>query len=935
MTVCDKRTSVNQSAHGSNLNYRHDAGAAARRINTKEAKRLLELLDADQDTFLFTSLDDDKDRGQIAHECVRRVARAGKEVDRLRKATGDNSKAIDGLNAEIEAIRRDMPDGTQTKLGCIDSLLKWMQRRQDAGYNVTVCVQAMKGNKRRKDDVTAFRAIFAEMDAKQLKDWPIQPSIVIETSPDRYHVYWIIDVETPMAAAVWDGVMRRIVTEYGSDPAAKDCARTMRLPGTWNLKTGRAPHLVRVVAAEGYRYSADEITEAFPPVEIKSPSANKPNWKRFKSQGDDLDRFRAPLEEIPADEYQDWIRVGMALHAESGGSSSGLSMWDAWSARAGSYANGECEYRWGTFKSGGACNGGTILGMASDYGWRPVKTARSKTAAKANPAPIKRETPKVAAPAIQEIEPDEELECGETAEDESAARISCLRAVLAGGCDDKRLEARTRRQWPQLRDKAAGIIASAKRTAENWRPGIVRKIDGMMKRITTVEQINENFVLVTVPGQASCIAQISDALFITRDDFAARLGDSVIVTGVDKYGLVKVKDAAKVWFGDFNRRAANRIVFTSRETDHNHFNLWTGFGVEPKAGCCELICNHIREVICAKRTAEYEAFIKLLAWQVQNVGRASRIIVALYSKEQQVGKGVLLEKILPAIFGLHGVFTANSDQIFGQFNDLMRGKVYCGLDEACFAGDRKTADKIKSASGSEMTVVDSKFLPKVQIPTALNFYMATNHEHSAHVEDGDARYWILRVSPHRKTDREYWENLFCEVENGGTEALLHHLLSLDVSEFIPQRDVPIHNAEHRVNQRESDPTNPLLWFEDCIENGMWIGSEKWEGSYADGETKVFKGAVKIRDGDKLFPAFLEAAYRTWAQGQRHHAHAVPKKTFWDTLTKLGFAPDKSNGVRIRAVPDMKHFRDAEVLADALTSAMLKASAQCGKVGDGQ
>jgi phage/plasmid primase-like uncharacterized protein len=537
---------------------------------------------------------------------------------------------------------------------------------------------------------------------------------------------------------------------------------------------------------------------------------------------------------------------------------------------------------------------------------------KHKVAAKANPAPVKREKPKTAAP--QEIEPDDDLECGETAEDEAAARTSCLRAVLADGCDDGRLEARIRRQWPQLKDKTAGIIASVRRTAARWQPGMLRKIDGMMKRITTVDQINENFVMVTVPGQASCIAQISDALFITRDDFAARLGDSVIVTGVDKAGLVKVKDASKVWFGDFNRRAANKIVFTSRETDPDHFNLWTGFGVEPQAGCCDLICNHIREVICAKRTVEYEAFIKLLAWQAQNIGRASRIIVTLFSKEQQIGKGVLLEKIMPAIFGLHGVFTQKSDQVFGRFNDLLRGKTYIGLDETCFAGDKKTADSIKSCAASESMAIEGKGLPAVQVPVAVNLYLATNHEHAAHVEKNDARYWILKVSPHRKNDRAYWARLFSEMENGGIEAFLCHLLSLDVSEFIPQRDVPIHNEEHLANQRASDPTNPLLWISYCVDNEIWVGSEKWKGRYSpNGAEKLSQCALPMEDlpgGVKMLPAFLEAAYRSWAEGQGRHVQAATTGELWKALTKVGFLANKAGGVRHREIPTIEQIRAA-------------------------
>ena len=87
-------------------------------------------------------------------------------------------------------------------------------------------------------------------------------------------------------------------------------------------------------------------------------------------------------------------------------------------------------------------------------------------------------------------------------------------------------------------------------------------IDGMLKRITSIDLLNERFVMVTVPGQASCVAQLSDALFLTRDDFKARLGDSVIVTGVDNKCAVKAKDAAQ--FGLAIAAAAPRKRSCSR-----------------------------------------------------------------------------------------------------------------------------------------------------------------------------------------------------------------------------------------------------------------------------------------------------------------------------------------------------------------------------------
>ena len=108
-------------------------------------------------------------------------------------------------------------------------------------------------------------------------------------------------------------------------------------------------------------------------------------------------------------------------------------------------------------------------------------------------------------------------------DDEAAARASALRAILIDGLDEKKIEWRIKRQWPRLKD-ASTIIKSAQRTAEKWKPGAIRVIGGMQKRITSIELLNERFVMVAVPGQPSCVAQISDALFLARDDFKARLG---------------------------------------------------------------------------------------------------------------------------------------------------------------------------------------------------------------------------------------------------------------------------------------------------------------------------------------------------------------------------------------------------------------------------
>lgn len=68
--------------------------------------------------------------------------------------------------------------------------------------------------------------------------------------------------------------------------------------------------------------------------------------------------------------YQEWVNVGMALHAEG----YSCSVWDMWSQRdSARYHSGECDKKWSSFGSysGAGVTGATITQMAKDGGWVP------------------------------------------------------------------------------------------------------------------------------------------------------------------------------------------------------------------------------------------------------------------------------------------------------------------------------------------------------------------------------------------------------------------------------------------------------------------------------------------------------------------------------------------------------------------------------------
>lgn len=72
--------------------------------------------------------------------------------------------------------------------------------------------------------------------------------------------------------------------------------------------------------------------------------------------------------------YVDWLRIGMAIHAELG--QNGFGSWDWWSAKGSKYPGTEQVRRhWDSFK-GGSITGASLFKLAIDAGWRAPRLPR-------------------------------------------------------------------------------------------------------------------------------------------------------------------------------------------------------------------------------------------------------------------------------------------------------------------------------------------------------------------------------------------------------------------------------------------------------------------------------------------------------------------------------------------------------------------------------
>lgn len=88
----------------------------------------------------------------------------------------------------------------------------------------------------------------------------------------------------------------------------------------------------------------------------------------------DLTEIADMLTFISADVgYDDWVKLGMAVHHATGGSGDGAKVWDDWSKSGGSYKNGECDVKWHSFGKYNAkpAGMGSLVHIARLAGWEP------------------------------------------------------------------------------------------------------------------------------------------------------------------------------------------------------------------------------------------------------------------------------------------------------------------------------------------------------------------------------------------------------------------------------------------------------------------------------------------------------------------------------------------------------------------------------------
>lgn len=139
-----------------------------------------------------------------------------------------------------------------------------------ADRDVYLCTSLLSKRRRSVDTVTNTHVIAVDADSCVPSNFRVAPSLVVETSPDRYHAYWLLD--DAVTAQEASDVARRICIAHqhqGCDKSGWPTAKLLRVPGTWNTK--RDAPVKETNAGSGEVYAIQELIDAYSDVVVSGP----------------------------------------------------------------------------------------------------------------------------------------------------------------------------------------------------------------------------------------------------------------------------------------------------------------------------------------------------------------------------------------------------------------------------------------------------------------------------------------------------------------------------------------------------------------------------------------------------------------------------------------------------------------------------------------
>lgn len=296
---------------------------------------------------------------------------------------------------------------------------------------------------------------------------------------------------------------------------------------------------------------------------------------------------------------------------------------------------------------------------------------------------------------------------------------------------------------------------------ENFRYGFNLKAF----ELELIKMMNRHFCFISMEGVGTpyIISRAVDhngVVVITRQSVGGFISSLVgfaftIPVTKTKRRKVKVSD----WWLESDFKTTYRRAVTEPYTDRlckGDLNLYTGlkysetemqevFRTRERRSKREILIvktmnRHIYEVICQSNMEKFGFLMTMFAKKVREPGWKPKVAIVVQGPEG-VGKSVVFEHYL-SVFGRYAYISHNVENVIGQWNQDLAGRLVVYMDEAYWAGKKSLEGVMKALVTQENLTIRRKYCDELVERNSLMVIMSTNNEHC--VPAGrQARRWAL------------------------------------------------------------------------------------------------------------------------------------------------------------------------------------------------
>jgi hypothetical protein len=298
----------------------------------------------------------------------------------------------------------------------------------------------------------------------------------------------------------------------------------------------------------------------------------------------------------------------------------------------------------------------------------------------------------------------------------------------------------------------------------------------------------------------------------------------------------------------------------------------------------------IRHQLCNDNKDFYDMFMKLLAQAIQTPGKKWRVMVVLKSI-QGIGKGMFCDFFGNCMIGnLYYKMVDNADQILGHFNESRMHKLFINLNELRRKDASENQGSLKGAITEQNVEINGKGKPVITVRNETNYFVTTNVEIPVPVEMSDRRIVAIESeAPKLSPEDATYLSIFLNIRQKNKPFIAKfrdHLLSIDISDFIPERD-RVQTDFYREMQHVMTPPHIAFlydyffvrsWKDDYQEHvlmkGLQTSYTKWKQEYLSrpiGKKELYDSMIKWRrEARQEFSAYSENKFG------RHITHVLEK-----------------------------------------------------------